>query len=147
MNVSALGQRAISRLVLLDQNKPLIEAANILADPAVDLIVVCDDASGMVGVVSRLDIVARISHCQGHSCTETISMAMTRHVKFCRQEDDLEETWIRMKQEKLKNFPVIDTSGAPIAVAAIRDVLEHLFTELDHEESLLRDYVMGVGYR
>ena len=51
-----------------------------------------------------------------------------------------------MKSRNLKNIPIADADGQPVGVLNARDALGVLLQEVKIEESLLRDYVMGVGY-
>jgi Mg/Co/Ni transporter MgtE len=46
----------------------------------------------------------------------------------------------------LKNIPVVDQDSRPLGVLHARDILQVLLDESQDEESMLRDYVMGVGY-
>jgi hypothetical protein len=52
-----------------------------------------------------------------------------------------------MRQGGLKHVPVIDEEDRPLGVLYARDALQALLTEVESEELLLRDYVLGVGYR
>jgi arabinose-5-phosphate isomerase len=52
-----------------------------------------------------------------------------------------------MRGLRLKNFPVVDEGHRPIGVLNARDVLDMLLREAEDEESLLTDYVVGIGYR
>ena len=52
-----------------------------------------------------------------------------------------------MKSRNVKNVPVADADGCPLGVLNARDALGVLLQEVKGEESLLRDYVMGIGYR
>jgi len=51
-----------------------------------------------------------------------------------------------MKERGLKNVPTTDHDSRPVGVLNARDVLRVLLTEVENEETLLRDYVMGLGY-
>ena len=51
-----------------------------------------------------------------------------------------------MKDRRLKNVPILDQSSWPIGVLNARDLLEALLKEVEHEETLLRDYVMNIGH-
>jgi predicted transcriptional regulator len=51
-----------------------------------------------------------------------------------------------MKERKLKNIPVVDQDSRPIGVLHARDILQALLAETQDEKSMLRDYVMGIGY-
>jgi CBS domain-containing protein len=74
------------------------------------------------------------------------SLAMTRAVVVCRPGELLQDVWKRMKERKLKNIPVVDQDSRPMGVLHARDILQVLLTESEDEESMLRDYVMGIGY-
>ncbi|HEY5380394.1 MAG TPA: CBS domain-containing protein [Pseudolabrys sp.] len=52
-----------------------------------------------------------------------------------------------MKERGLKNVPVVDEDSRPIGLLHARDILQVLLNESEDEETLLRDYVMGIGYR
>lgn len=135
------------RLVTIKTDALLIDAARLLNGPQVNLVVVCDESGRMAGVVTKTDIVGRISYCTGCSCTMAASDVMTREVVFCRPGDWLHEVWSIIKQRSLKNLPVVDQDRMPVGVLNARDAVRVLLEETEHEESLLRDYVMGVGYR
>lgn len=139
--------KAARRLLVIDQSARLIAAAQTFDRPEARLVIVNDPEGIMVGVVSRTDIVARISHCTGCSCTEAVEAAMTADVKTCAPSGPVEDIWTRMKQTGFMHLPVIDTARRPLGVLAARDVLETLLDEREYEETLLMDYVKGIGYR
>jgi Predicted signal-transduction protein containing cAMP-binding and CBS domains len=145
MFVERLLSAARERLVTIADNAPLIEAARVLR-AGTDLVVVCDSAGFLAGVITKTDVVSQISECQGCSCTAAASSVMTRDVVLCRPGDWLQDVWSRMKERGLKNVPVMDQDSRPLGVLNARDALQALLQEVQDEESLLRDYVMGVGY-
>jgi CBS domain-containing protein len=51
-----------------------------------------------------------------------------------------------MKKRKLKIIPVLDEELRPVGVLHARDILQVLLGESVDEESMLRDYVMSIGY-
>ena len=51
-----------------------------------------------------------------------------------------------MKERGLKNVPITDQDSRPVGLLNARDALQGLLQEVENEESLLRDYVMGFGY-
>lgn len=134
-------------LVTIDGKARLTEAARLFADPATRLLVVCDQDNRMIGVLSRTDIVSRIGRCTGGSCAEPVEAAMTRDVVSCSTADKPTDILERMKATGHKNLPLIESDGRPIGIVAAPDVLEFLLEDPEREESLLFDYVMGIGYR
>ncbi|AGK56296.1 signal-transduction protein [Hyphomicrobium denitrificans 1NES1] len=51
-----------------------------------------------------------------------------------------------MKRHRIKNLPIIDEVSKPLGVLTAQDVFQQLLSEVENEETLLRDYVMSVGY-
>lgn len=147
LQVQRLLPTARDRLVVLSANALLIDAAKLLNGPAINLVVVCDDADRMVGVITKTDVVGRISQCSGCSCTMAASSVMTTGVIFCRPGDWLNDVWTTIKERGLKNVPIIDQVSKPVGVLNVKDALQSLLQDVEYEEGLLRDYVMNVGYR
>jgi CBS domain-containing protein len=110
-------------------------------------VVVCGPEGLLAGVITKTDVVDQISHCLGASCTTKASLVMTRDVVACQPDDWLNDVWAKMKEHELKNVPVTDRDCRPVGVLNARDALQMLLKEVENEESLLRDYVMCVGYQ
>lgn len=70
MHVKQMLPRARERLATIGVNAPVIEAADLMARPHTDLVVVCDEEGSMVGVVTKTDIVKRIRQCTGTGCRD-----------------------------------------------------------------------------
>src|SRR5690554_7067124 len=147
IKVESVLPAARGRLATLGTASRLVEAAGLLSGPERNLIVVNDDQGRMAGVVTKTDVVGRISRCTGSSCTVPVEQVMNRDVVACRPSDWLEDVWRLFSERRLKNIPVVDADDAPLGVLNVRDALEALLEDVQHEEQLLRDYVMGVGYR
>jgi CBS domain-containing protein len=80
-------------------------------------------------------------------CTIAVATAMTRDVAYCRPDDLLHDIWTIMKERSLLHIPVVDQDLKPRGVLNARDALFALLEGVEHDDSLLRDYVMGIGYR
>jgi CBS domain-containing protein len=145
MYVERLLPAAREKLVTIADNAPLTEAADFLRK-GTDLVIVCGSAGLVTGVITKTDVVGQMSRCQGASCTMAASLAMTRDVVVCRPGELLQDVWKRMKERKLKNIPVVDEESRPMGVLHARDILQVLLANSEDEESMLRDYVMGIGY-
>lgn len=138
---------ARARLAVIRHDAPLMDAARHLAQATINLVVVCNEDDALFGLITKTDIVRQISHCQGSSCTTPASAVMTRQLTACAPGDRLADAWSIMKDRGLKHMPVIDAKSRPLGVLYARDALQELLKEVQDEELLLRDYVMGMGYR
>lgn len=135
-----------NRLVTIRDDVPLIEAAILLRDLDNDLVVVCNSDERLAGVITKTDIVRQIGQRRGSGCVTAAASVMTRTVILCRPGDRLPEAWSVMKERRLKNIPIVDEDVRPLGVLNARDALETLLEEVEHEEVLLREYSMCVGY-
>jgi len=145
MYVERLLSVAREKLVIIADDAPLMEVAHLLHKGA-DLVVVCNSAGFVAGVITKTDVVDQMSRCQEASCAMAASLTMTRDVVNCRPDELLQDVWKRMKERKLKNIPVVDKDTRPVGVLHARNILQVLLKESKDEEAMLRDYVMGIGY-
>lgn len=146
MFVDGLLPKAREKLVTIAEDVPLIQVAALLR-PGTDLVILCDPTGFLTGIITKTDIVNQISHCLDAGCLAAASSVMTRDVVYCRPSDFLADVWTRMKARGLKNVPVVDPTLRPLGLLHARDILQVLLDETGSEEALLRDYVMGIGYR
>ena len=139
---------ARERLVTVRDDAPLTEAARFLDGYHINLVVVCDKRGAMVGVVTRTDVLRQMSLCQGCGCTAAAATVMTKDdVTYCHPSDSLQNVWSIMKERKLLHVPIVGEDLRPLGVINARDALLVLLEGSEYEVSLLRDYVMGIGYR
>ncbi|RDD72297.1 CBS domain-containing protein [Paracoccus versutus] len=130
----------------IDVNAALLQAARRLGEGC-DMLLVCDAAGRLAGVLTKTDVVRQTGRCAGASCTAPVIEAMTRDVTTVTPDGWLQDVWDIMKTRGFKNIPVIDANRHPLGVLNARDVLQTLLQEVREEENLLHDYVMNIGYR
>ncbi|MCB1446080.1 MAG: CBS domain-containing protein [Rhizobiaceae bacterium] len=135
------------RLLRIGDDRQLTEAAALLSEPNRHMVVVCNRAGAMVGIVTRTDIVRQIRHCRGCACTAACAMVMTTQVISCQPDDRLQDVWSLMRDKGFQSVPIVDTRNKPIGLLSAADALERLLSDVEYEEELLKDYVMCVGYR
>jgi CBS domain-containing protein len=146
MFIERMLPRAHERLATIDASASIREVADLMSKPNTDLVVVCDQGE-MVGVVTKTDIVRQIGHCIGFGCIARVDSIMTRDVTYCRASEFLHDVWLTMKERGLQRIPVLERVRRPIGIIYARDALQVLLGEAENEGELLRDYIMGVGYR
>lgn len=147
MFVEQVLPQARERLATIGAAASVTEAAEVMSRPHTDLVVVCNDAGSMVGVITKTDIVTQIGRCGAGGCAARVDTIMAREVFSSRADELLQDVWTAMKTRGLQRIPVVDEDGKPIGILYSRDVLQSLLGEVKDEENLLRDYVMNVGYR
>ena len=138
---------ARKRLAVLSQEALVPDAARILADANTPLVVVCDRDGIGLGVISRSDIIRLLAHAGPGACNTTAGAVMTKSVVSCHVDQPLQEVWTSMNVRSLRCAPILDKDGRPQGVVHARDIARALLDEETHEEELLRDYIMGIGYQ
>lgn len=146
MFIEEMLESSRAQLVTIEADRPLMEAASKLCSGN-DIVIVVGPSGQMEGLVTKTDVVRLMSVCDGASCRHVVSTAMTTDVTACTASERLQDVADRMKLAQLKNIPVVDQDGRPVAVLTIRAILRVLLHDAEYEEALLIDYVKGVGYR
>lgn len=116
MFVEQMLSRARERLATIGDGARVSEAADLMSRPHTDIIVVCDCDGGMVGVVSKTDIVGLIRHCEGLGCMTRVDTIMSRSVVSCQPTDVLHDIWLLMKARGLQRIPIISRDRRPIGI-------------------------------
>lgn len=147
MFVEQMLPRVRERLMTIEAAASVKDAAEVTSRPHADLVIVCNETGSMVGVITKTDIVVQIARCGAGGCTARVDKIMTREVFSCRANEWLQDVWTAMKARGLQRVPVVGEDGKPIGILYSRDALQSLLGEVKDEETLLRDYVMNVGYR
>ena len=133
---------ARGRLVVLSEQALVPVAAQILVNPNTPLVVVCDQEGIAVGVISRTDIIKLLARFSSRA-----GAIMTKAIVSCRVEQPLQQVWTILNARSLRCAPILDAEGRPLGVVHAREIARALLDEETHEEELLRDYVMGIGYQ
>jgi len=135
------------RLVVLRLDASVRDIARALANPLTPLVVVCDSVGVALGVVSSADIVNALSRDGSEAFNANAAALMTQPIHSCDAGQTLESIWSSMGAGRHRCIPVLDKAGRPMGVVHARDVARALLDEVTHEELLLRDYVLGIGYQ
>jgi CBS domain-containing protein len=146
MRVQSIELLAQKRMITVQDDVSVVEAARLQSDTHRALLVVCNASGVMVGVVTKTDVVRQVA--QGPSAVDGIrvSAVMTKAVATCGRDDLLHDVLARMKEKGFVHIPIVDKNLRPRGVVNARDALQALLREVTDEELLLRAYVMGVGY-
>lgn len=147
MRIESILPTSRKRLSTIQAHAAVSEAAKLLSNTHISLVVVCDANEVMVGVVTKTDVVRQIASCAGSRCTAAASDVMTRDVIYCHPNDTLQDVLSKMKDHMFVHIPVVDQMLKPCGVINARDAFQALLGEAEYDVSLLRDYIMGIGYQ
>jgi CBS domain-containing protein len=140
-------EAAQKRLAVLSREASLFDAARILANRDTPLVVVCDSDGIALGVISSNHVIKVLATSGADALGFNAGAIMTKPVLSCHVDEALQQVWAVMHSQTLPCAPILDDDGRAQGVVHARDVALALLDEVNYEEVLLRDYVMGVGYQ
>lgn len=100
------------------------DAARILAEKKIGLVVVIDGDGGMAGVLSERDIVGGIAAHGAGVCEMPVDALMTRNVETCGLDDPPHEVMARMSAGNFRHMPVMDGDEL-VGIISSKDIARH----------------------
>ncbi len=147
LRVSAIEAVARSRLFTVSSTSLLVDVAALLSSAQISVVVVCDPEGAPLGIITETILVRRLGLGQADFFTTGAGEVMKQGHVACAPEDSLSDVLAMMHERELIHVLLIGADNKLIGVVNARDGLRALLAAGNHEEALLRDYVMGVGYQ
>ncbi|AUC13481.1 CBS domain-containing protein [Agrobacterium pusense] len=138
--------RAKARLVKISPDAPVLDAATLFRDGA-EMVLACRESGRLAGIITKSDLMRSFVQSCRLDLAVPVASVMQKEIVSCEPADKLEQVWQVLSQNSFRHLPVEDQNGCAIGVVNARDILGGLLREAESEEELLKEYVMGVGYR
>ncbi len=145
--VSGVQGVARERLLTVAPDTLLAEVAALLSGAQISVVVVCDAAGAAMGVITETILVRRLGLGQADFFITRAGDVMTPEFTTCAPDDLLSDVLAMMHTRGLVHVLMLGADKLPLGVLNARDGLRVLLAAGNHEEALLRNYVMGVGYQ
>lgn len=140
MTVAAILRGKPDRLIGLEDNRSLTEAAQLLTKERIGAVVIRDKAGEMVGILSERDIVRSVAREGVVALARPISTVMTRDVVCCTPADSVAVVMSMMTERRFRHLPVKD-NGKLVGMISIGDVVKRRVEEAEGEAAKLREYI------
>lgn len=140
---------AVARLQLLTVGGDalLAQVAALMARSKTSKVVVCDTLGVASCVITESVLVHQLGFDQEKTFTTRANQVMSPEFSVCLLSDSLPDVLASMHQRGLVHVAVLDENRRPLGVLNARDGLRALVAQGHYEESLLRNYVVGIGYQ
>ncbi len=145
--VSGVQAVAHARLRCVAPDALLVEVAALLSSAQISVVVVCDAVGVAVGVITETILVRRLGLGQADFFNTPAKDVMARDFMTCAPDDLLHDVLAMMHTRGLIHVVLVDADNKPQGVLNARDGLRVMLAAGNHEEELLRNYVMGIGYQ
>jgi CBS domain-containing protein len=97
----------------------IAEAAKMMAEQDIGCLPV-GDQNHLVGMLTDRDIVVR-GLAQGRDGQSLVGEVMTRSVKYCFEDEDMDEVLVNMGEVKIRRVPVVDRDKHLVGVLSLGD--------------------------
>jgi CBS domain-containing protein len=138
---------ARSRLLTVPASSLLIDVAALLSSAQISVVVVCDALGMPLGTITETVLIRQLGLGRADFFTTTAGEVMTQGLAVCAPEDSLSGVLATMHERELIHVLLVNADKQPLGVLNARDGLRALLAAGNHEEALLRNYVMGIGYQ
>jgi CBS domain-containing protein len=138
---------AHSRLHTVTADTRLVAVAALLSGEQISVVVVCDAAGVALGIITETVLVRHLGLGQADFFATRAADVMTQEFTTCTPQEPLTDVLAMMHARDLVHVLVVSAEQQPSGVLNARDGLRVLLAAGNHEEVLLRNYVMGVGYQ
>ncbi len=117
------------------------EAARLLAEKRIGVVIVTGDSAGLAGILSERDVVRAVAADGPMALDRTVSVYMTKDVATCGETDTVQDLMEMMTRGRFRHVPVLDDSEVLCGLISIGDVVKTRIAETMNEANSLRDYI------
>ena len=140
MKLSELLKAKQKEIAKISQDSTIAEAANIFAERKIGALLVDDQDSTIVGILSERDIVRGMSQ-HGTSLHDLkVSELMTTNLIRCAPGDTVNEAMAMMTDRRIRHLPVFDDEQL-VGFISIGDLVKCRMMEVQGEAEALRQYI------
>jgi CBS domain-containing protein len=127
-------------VIATSMDTPLRDAARVMADKRIGVLVCRDASGGVEGILSERDIVRAAAERPEDLPNLFVRDLATRNVVFCKFGDDVNSVAAQMKRHGFRHMPVC--AGKMLGgVISITDIFRHYIThQPDQATALLKSY-------
>lgn len=137
-----LSSKGDNAVITVRPDDAIADVAQTLAERRIGGVVVSNDGTDIVGILSERDIVRSLA-LRGAVCLqEKAQDMMTRNPTCCHLEDTSDEVLQRMTDGRFRHMPVVDDERL-VGIVTIGDVVKARLQELAMERNALEGMVKG----
>jgi CBS domain-containing protein len=129
-------------VVTIPASATLSDAASVLSSRRIGAVVVSDDGTHPLGILSERDIVRELGR-RGIGCmNDAVSKVMTARLVTCTRADRATEVMQRMTDGRFRHMPVME-GDTMVGFISIGDVVKARLSELAMEKDALEGMIKG----
>lgn len=142
MNVESILGTKGAKIITIKPETTIGETAKILKREKIGAVVVSNDGSDVLGILSERDIVCTMADPTKRTglVDKPAGSLMTRDVLTCAPKDTVQKCMAMMTEHRVRHLPVV-RDGQMIGLISIGDVVKNRLEELESEAGFLRELI------
>lgn len=140
MTVKTILNRKGYGVVGIEREATLGDAARVLSEHRIGVVIVTEHGERIAGLLSERDIVRTIAARGAAALDEPVAAVMTRRVVTCSENDSTGELMERMTAGRFRHLPVVDGERM-IGIVSIGDVVKKRIEDVEREAEEIRNYI------
>jgi CBS domain-containing protein len=141
MNVEHILARKGREVKTIRPNVSVAEALRRLRAEGIGSLVVSENGTNLVGILSDRDILNAIADHGIDVLGESVRSVMTEKVFTCSRDDRVSAIMALMTKRRIRHVPVVEGDGRLCGMISIGDVVKQRLEEIQGEADALREYV------
>ncbi len=129
-------------IITVKPGSSIADAARLLAERRIGAVVVSEDGTTPLGILSERDIVRDLGRRGAICLSDQVDALMTRNLISCTPTDKADTVLEKMTAGRFRHMPVMD-GAEMIGIISIGDVVAARMSELSMEKDALEGMIMG----
>ena len=144
MTVQSILKQKGRRVQTMTPEALVSDAARVLSDQRIGILVVCDERNKVVGVLSERDLVRAVAERAGSIAELRVGDLLTRDIVTCTPHDTPQDVMRAMSERGFRHMPVVE-DGELKGLISSGDILQHMLPEARVDKAALSElHSMGL---
>jgi len=140
MTIAAILAAKGNEVVMVSDTMVIKDVIALLHQRSIGAVLVTDEASDVVGVLSERDIIHGLAAVGPHLLEQAAKSIMTSPVVTCRPNDSVPEVMSLITERRIRHVPVVE-EGRLLGIVSIGDLVKQRIEAVEQEAEALKSYI------
>ncbi len=141
MTIAVVLRQKGSHVVSVSPDTPVVEVARMITSRRIGAVMVLDESSRVLGILSERDIVRALATRAEGIVGLAAEQLMTREVVMVGPDTPVDAALQIMDEGYFRHLPVVDQEGKLLGLVSVRDLARHRVALQEHAVESLTAYV------
>jgi CBS domain-containing protein len=128
----------------VETSATVLEAVQVMAEEGVGAVAVVEDGE-LRGIFTERDVMLRVVLRERRPQETRVKDVMTTPPQTTSRDTPAEQVLSYMLERHIRHLPIVDNAGKLLGMLSLRNLLEHMVEDLQHEIHSLDQYLLNDG--